>query len=664
MKKSLFILIITLISNSLNKYCQNVECGIITEENVCILPKYDTSIFQLCPKEKICKIISDDPIDKTYCEKIEFTQKRYPGLECNNNKECFSNKCIDNKCEGIKEGNQCNLTSECYYGKVCRKENNTSTNKICTNPIKEDDKENKCYDDSECDLDYGCLNNKCVKYFSLNEGDSIGVSFSPDLSLCQSGYSDENGICKTLTLKDELKECYDTCEYLDTNGNIIKKNDNCLCGYNDLGRKYCLLGSGNTNYTRYIKLLKKYRLNNENCHHDERNSNGCIKDIIENKEEKMKEIHKLINSKYWANFNYKLYNAPVCVINIELPDFDYDYEPKVEGQKCAKYKCVPTLINNYCASSKFEDQSNITVEVADICDKDNYCYLNDKKPNEYFYEEIDQNAKCISSINENLKRYPGEECNLDSDCVYPIKSTSSQFHKCVKNKCTGLGKEEKCDSNDECIAGLYCDMTSGKCKEQNSKGKDCIFSTDCKNNLLCYDNRCEDYLFTFTEGAYTPQIEKNREKYCKYNMVDSFGFCIKLIDQVKGRDDEYIKCDRNGECIYTILPYSYGQLKKNCDCGYNSIGQGYCPKFHDYFESDWNDYFDYLKSKYDNKCHTENRYNCYLKSSKDAKIKKLTNKLINGHLFYKSDPCIEKVLNSISLKINKILLLILLTILN
>ena len=663
MKTLIFIIIITLISNSVNQQCQKVKCDEIIEENVCILPKNDTSIFQLCPKEKICQIISEEPIDKTYCENIKLIQKKYPGLQCNNNTECFSNKCINNICEGIKEGNKCNLTSDCEYGNVCRKENNDSNYKICTNPIKENDKENKCYDDSECDLDYGCLNNKCIKYFSLNEGESIGISLSPELSLCQSGFSDENGVCKTLTLQNELEECNDICEYIDTNGNIIKKKDNCLCGYNELGKKYCLLGSGNSNYTKYINLLKKYRLNNKNCHHDERNSNGCIKDIIENKKETIEQIHKLINAKYWANLNYKLYNSPVCVINIELPDFDYDVEPKKDEKKCAKYKCVPLIPNNYCASSKFENQSNINVEVADVCDKDNYCYLNDKKPNEFFYEEKDQNAKCMSFIKDNLKRYPGEDCNLDSDCIYPIKSISDIFHKCDNNKCTGLKKEEKCNSNDECIVGLYCDISSGKCKEQNSKGNYCTLSTDCKNNLLCYENKCQDVLFGLSEGKIPPKNEKNREKYCKYNIINSDGVCIKLIDQVKGRDDEYIKCDRNGECVYSIIPYSYGLFKKNCECGYNNIGQGYCPKFHDYFENDWNNYFEYLKSKYDNKCHTENRYNCYLKSSKDDLIKKLNNKLNNGHLFYNSEPCMEKVLNSINLKINNILIFIFLSIL-
>ena len=645
-----------------NEECQRVKCGEIKEENVCILPEGKMSSFQLCKEEKICKITSDNPIEKTFCEEIKINQKKYPGLPCNDNIECFSNKCNNNRCEGVKEGNICNYTFDCEYGKVCREIDNN--NKICTNPLKENE---GCNDDSECDLNYGCYKGNCTKYFSLKEGEFIGISLSPELSLCQSGYSNENGVCKTLTLIKEFKECdniINFCEYSDINGNIIRKNDNCLCGYNYDGKKYCSLGSGNSNYTKYINLLRKYRLDNLNCHHDERSSNGCLKDIIENKTEIIKQIHQLINAKYWANLNYKLYDSESCVIKIELPDYDYNVEPApTEEKKCAKYKCVNKLDDNKCAASKFESQSKINVEIADVCDKNNYCYLEGKKPNEYFYEEKNQNAKCISSQNINIKRYPGEECNLDTDCVYPLKSISSKFHKCENKKCSGLKKDEKCNSNEECIVGLYCEVSSSLCKEQKKENNNCNLSTDCKNNLLCIDNKCKDALFSYEPGKVTPAKEKNREKYCKYNEINNEGVCIKITDQVKGNENEYIKCERDNECIYTVIPNAYGTIKKNCECGYNNEGQGYCPKFHDYFESDWKKYFKYLKSKYDNNCHTENRYNCYIESSKDDDIKILNNKLNNGHLFYKSDSCIEKVLSQFTLKINNILLMMIIFIL-
>ena len=129
------ITIILIFSKSKNEHCQKVICGEIKEENICILPENDISKFQLCPENKKCNIISEDPVDKTKCEeKKEEIILKYSGLKCNNDNECYSRKCKDNKCEGIKENEECTSTSQCDYGKVCRKNDNK---RICTTPLKE-----------------------------------------------------------------------------------------------------------------------------------------------------------------------------------------------------------------------------------------------------------------------------------------------------------------------------------------------------------------------------------------------------------------------------------------------------------------------------------------------------------------------------------------------
>ena len=69
--KSFYLQLITIIiifSKSNNEQCQKVKCDSIKEENICILPENDISTFQLCSENKICNIISEDPIDKTKCE--------------------------------------------------------------------------------------------------------------------------------------------------------------------------------------------------------------------------------------------------------------------------------------------------------------------------------------------------------------------------------------------------------------------------------------------------------------------------------------------------------------------------------------------------------------------------------------------------------------------
>ena len=656
--KSFYLQLITIIiifSKSNNEQCQKVKCDSIKEENICILPENDISTFQLCSENKICNIISEDPIDKTKCEdKKEEIILKYSGLSCNNDNECYSKKCKDKKCEGIKENEECNSTSQCDYGKVCRKSNNKN---ICTTPLKEND---DCTNEKECDNEFGCLNGKCTKYFSIKNGEVIGLDYNDYLSFCESGFADENGECKNLTLNENQLECNEenSCEYKDNEGNILKIPDNCLCGYNKFGTQYCLLGSGNSNYTRYINLLKKYYINNTNCHLDERSYKGCLKDIEESKN--IKDISILINSKYWAKENNRLYNAPSCVIKIEIPEFNLNIDPgSFTEKKCAKYTCESSSPDSNCAKSEFKNEEEINVTLYDICPEGNYCYLDGKKPNIYFYEGKDKTAKCQSSIPNINNRYPGEDCDTNTNCVYPINTIfPEKFHKCENNKCIGLKKGEDCYFNEECIVGYFCDSNTKKCKSLGEKEDPCINSFECENDLLCYENKCQNILFSFEEGKQTPKNEKNREKYCKYGEIDDSGVCIKIVDQIKAKDNEYRECERDMKCLYNALPITSGTISKECGCGYNQKGIGYCPKFHDYFEKDWEDYFSYLKKTYDNKCHTLNRYNCYLNSKYDEKLKTLKNKLIDGHLFFNAEKCAQKVLNGNCLKVNYVLFLL------
>ena len=46
------------------------------------------------------------------------------------------------------------------------------------------------------------------------------------------------------------------------------------------------------------------------------------KDLIFGFEETLQQINELINAKYWAKTNNRLINAPECVYNVELPDYN------------------------------------------------------------------------------------------------------------------------------------------------------------------------------------------------------------------------------------------------------------------------------------------------------------------------------------------------------
>ena len=664
-----FFLIISISPKDKNEeYCQKIQCYPDLDSNTCI--KIDSSITLLkpCPSSLMCDNSNEDPIDDKTCEdksKIIIPFKKLPSLPCNDSSECISNICMNNQCQGIKDGDSCHFSYECYYGKTCRKEGKIYK---CLDPVKEGE---KCEIDTDCEINCGCKNGKCTKYFSLNNWEKTdGKDFGQDLNLCKSGYANELGFCMNISLKNDVTECspdsYCQYEYKDENNEIqnIIIHQNCLCGYNPFGKRYCLLGSGNANYTRYIEKLKEYHMNNSNCHLSERSAEGCQKDLLSNSKEVLTKIRELKNAQYWAKANNRLIEAPECAYSVLLPDYDRSLdinqipEPISEG-KCAKYFCKGSINGGTCALSNYKNNFDINVSLADICEEGVKCNLGGN-PNDIFYNGTNKECKCGKL---EIKRYPGEQCNLDTECVYPLNNPSSQFHKCEDNKCNGIEKDGICEDNSWCVVGYYCDKREGKCKSQLKNGKNCLESTDCKNNLVCINNKCEE-LFSLNDGETVPEHESYefQKMFCK-NLEVINNKCVSFndLDNKKVKDDEYKTCDYNSYCEYKVNGLEYGKKKfVKCGCGYNDKGQGYCPHYHDYSKDDWDKYRELWKKRSDNDCHTESRFNCYEYDEEDSyELKQYKNKLEKGHLFYGCVECAKKVLDSNYIRLNKFLIFIL-----
>ena len=657
-----FILLIILIDTKFTKEqsCQKIECSSSLPNDICIKVESLTSLFQECPTGKVCAPNTDDPIEDAKCiDSKPNNFKKLPSLPCEQNEDCLSGECgEDKKCSGKFPGDICKSASECIYDYTCRKD--TDNEYRCLEPIITG---NKCDIDTDCVHESGCLNNICTQYFSL-ENDQRGSDInSQDLSFCKSGYSNFVGICQNLTLINETDECNEEnkCTYNNTlTGELIKKEENCLCGYNPDGKKYCLLGSGNKNYTKYISKLKDYYLYNKNCHLSERTDEGCQKDLLSNDSYIITKIHELKNAKYWAKSNNKLIRAPICAYKVELPDFDGDIEddpdiPPIPGEgKCAIYKCENSN-EGFCAKSNYKNAFNINVSLYDICSENVFCKIGGE-PNEVFYNGTNVKSKCYS--NELTLRYPGEKCNLDSECVYPINNPSSQFHKCEDGRCTGMDFDGICDDNTWCLAGYYCDKFSGKCKEQKMEDETCTETKECQNNLICLDSKCQDKLFSLDNGKSIPEYEdlEIQKRFCQSGEALD-NKCVSYNDIDKPLDNNnYNKCSYGTFCKYKVIGLDNEKnINFPCPCGYNSEGQGYCPHFHEYWKDERNEYQDILKNNYDNECHTENRYNCYEKD-KEEKEKELKNKIVNGHLFYNSVPCAKKVLDGEYLGIRKMII--------
>lgn len=62
----------------------------------------------------------------------------------------------------------------------------------------------------------------------------------------------------------------------------------------------------------------------------------------------------------------------------------------------------------------------------------------------------------------------------------------------------------------------------------------------------------------------------------------------------------YTPCSFGSQCKYQYEPAKFGIVTKECDRGYNSNGQGYCPIGHDTDEKGWRNYYSTLKKEYNN----------------------------------------------------------------
>lgn len=662
--KSLIIILLFIFTKSLiqeENSCQKIVCSNVLDSGTCIQVEYRTSYFKECNEDEICDIQFDDPIENTKCTKNTNKLKRLPTLPCEVNDDCLSGHCLGNQCVGKYINEKCSTVSDCVYGLTCRKDTNNEYK--CLDPITTG---NKCDYDTDCVLESGCLNNICTKYYSLENNQQSRDFINEELSFCKSGYSDEFGICQNLTLINENQECSleHKCQYNNSIGEIISIESNCLCGYNQYGKKYCLLGSGNKNYTKYIDNLKNYYLMNKNCHLSERKAEPCQKDLLSNDAYVIKKIHELKNSKYWAKSNNKLIGAQECVFKVELPDYDreldkeYNPDPVSGEGRCAMYKCensCPT--QEFCAMTNFKNVFNINVSLYDICSDGVECKIGGE-PNDVFYNRTNINLKCYSKV-EN-KRYPGEQCDVDTECIYPLNNPSTQFHKCEDGRCNGMEEDGICEDNTWCLAGYYCDKYSGKCKEQKSKNDDCLDSKECQNNLICLNYKCSDELYSLKDGEKVPSNEDKeiQKRFCKHGEVyDSICVSYNDIDE-KINDDKYKTCNFEDKCSYKVNGLSsVTTMEISCPCGYNAEGQGYCPHYHEYSASDWDEYRKILKKNYNNECHTENRYDCY-KTKKMEKEKEYKNKLEKGHLFYNSVTCAKKVLDGKYLSIKKVYIIL------
>jgi hypothetical protein len=253
----------------------------------------------------------------------------------------------------------------------------------------------------------------------------------------------------------------------------------------------------------------------------------------------------------------------LCMINI------------ISKEMCPKYTCDKGP-NNSCAFVNGDFKFN-SVKLTDICKQDKFCDISNHPWEELANTDRLTEYKCKDkTIRDTYTfRYPGEACEYDNDCV---NAGGFFTGRCRGDKvCTGADEGFRCASHAECWKGLFCDKTYF-CAKQLPFNSPCTSSSECENKYLCHLGVCNLKPYSLELGTQVDSQDQWTFAKCKYGFLDNKHRCSSL-EQTSSSEGEFVKCKIGEKCSY-IVTTGDDEVTKTCQCGYNSDGQGYCPKGH------------------------------------------------------------------------------------
>ena len=640
-------------------------------ENICIkkLKTESDNIFDIivntCPNHSCnaYNALIGDTQKIIKCKEYNPVLKRpsYPNGICFINSNCLSGICKNFSCINY---NICSSHENCPIGTFCDKgecKNYLEDNEACTESY-------QCKFNSFCDK----KEKICRKLFSFEDGKDITEIIDPNGEnigeICKSGgyikiTTSKLGVkyyCETLF--NENLSCKNKCIYKrDSNKENITMEDKCLCGFNKYRKKNCMLGNGEKEFKEYLAIRKDFLFNEDyikKCHTLERDSNEICNELINtnNTVDFRKYAQNYKNLKINALEFHRIKDSDDCIKEVI---FGYEKNPIIPiKQSCPKYICDNNINQCLYGLNEFnEDGKNITIRLNDkICTINEFCSINNGilATNDLMniMEKKNIEGKCSIYFYWPGLRYPGEKCNINSDCA--------ENNKCNNGICSGIDNGKHCNKTSQCKVGYYCNKELKVCSPQKDEGQKCVEGWDCKNYLGCYKGRCIKFgilkpgVLNTEQNSPFPGDER-RYYLCNTGELDgddgtTGNYCVKSKyseDWIKEKTKEidkngFIKCDYKESCFYDN---GRRTIEKFCGCGYNSEGQGYCPLPSSLRIDDWNNRIKFLADFANNKCHTLSRFNCYIQNSMNDFVKKkmFDRKTINAHLFYKAVPCAEKM---------------------
>jgi len=350
----------------------------------------------------------------------------------------------------------------------------------------------------------------------------------------------------------------ENCQYQDTNKTLVGiVSNSCQCGLNRDGKKYCAIGSGNQPYVDYVNNFKNLLIDTVLCHTMQRSGSCAEKSRRDRSVTYRRNLQNFGNSHVNAFNAHKLILSDTCVKYVAFSEYN-DNPVRPESYQCAKFTCDSKGSSCLSSINPFADGGvGVLVNLTkSICLSNETCIAGPTGIEEVYNNEAVK-GRCVSSTPPvpTVTRFPGESCSKEADCY----STGDYNLTCANSTCTGVKENGNCTLNGVCMLGLYCNGTS--CIKQRDLNDKCDSTSNCANNLACYNKTCVEFGSVKTGGDMSQAVlglfyqSPFKSLLCEYGQVTKNDTCgqIDYNSQFanKTNKDGYVTCNKDEKCSYT-----------------------------------------------------------------------------------------------------------------
>eukprot|EP00826_Nyctotherus_ovalis_P065606 TRINITY_DN9647_c0_g1_i6.p1 TRINITY_DN9647_c0_g1~~TRINITY_DN9647_c0_g1_i6.p1 ORF type:complete len:254 (-),score=35.45 TRINITY_DN9647_c0_g1_i6:571-1332(-) len=231
-------------------------------------------------------------------------------------------------------------------------------------------------------------------------------------------------------------------------------------------------------------------------------------------------------------------------------------------------KLLIAIVLSLCASGLLVDDADSISCARYICKNDftdkSICYKSESTSEVYLHKCSDEKQICdmfsmqggeahCSPYYSGRKLLPGEYCTHDEEC----RSAACNSTAAV---CQGKPEKDKCSTDEDCHAGLYCVVTGteeSRCARTVRKGEKCGESLKCAWNLVCRIEKCVEIgsepngnSATFPEECASFHVENDKcsagPKFLEKKLIDNEYLCF--YRRSDGKEFNLTaKCGRNEE---------------------------------------------------------------------------------------------------------------------